>query len=179
MLRRDEKTLVSPSLIRVTEKNIQEIEKKIRALEENGGIADEMEDDQKVEPVQKTVEEQESEEEKWDNIKSIYEKMISNYKKADNEESAIKIARERIIQIEERKDFESYKPMLKNSNLDTTSWWLFTIKVERRDEFIKYMKQKRIMCSQVHKRNDAHSCFSEFRSSSLPILDELEKLPKA
>ena len=121
VLRRDEKTLVSPSLIRVTEKNIQEIEKKIRALEENGGIADEMEVDQKVEPVQKTVEEQESEEEKWDNIKSIYEKMISDYKKADNEESAIKTAGDRIIQLEKQKaekDFESYKPMLKNSNLD-------------------------------------------------------------
>ena len=42
------------------------------------------------------------------------------------------------------------------------------------DEFIEFMKEKGITCSQVHQRNDVHTCFQEFMSE-LPILDEFEK----
>jgi dTDP-4-amino-4,6-dideoxygalactose transaminase/predicted GNAT family N-acyltransferase len=60
------------------------------------------------------------------------------------------------------------------------AWWIFTFKVKKglnhfnnRDNFIKYCNNKGIMASMVHKRNDVHSCVSEFKIE-LPNLDELE-----
>jgi len=55
-----------------------------------------------------------------------------------------------------------------------SAYWLYTILVEKKAEFIEYMKEKGISSSQVHQRNDVHTCFSEFKSN-LPILDEYEK----
>jgi dTDP-4-amino-4,6-dideoxygalactose transaminase len=43
--------------------------------------------------------------------------------------------------------------------------------VDRKKDFIKYMKGKGIAVSQVHERNDLHSCMSEYRSM-LPNLDK-------
>jgi dTDP-4-amino-4,6-dideoxygalactose transaminase/predicted GNAT family N-acyltransferase len=54
------------------------------------------------------------------------------------------------------------------------SYWLYTIKVPRKYEFIKYMKKYGIMVSQVHNRNDTHSCVAKYKTE-LPQLDELEK----
>lgn len=48
---------------------------------------------------------------------------------------------------------------------DNSSYWLFTILVNNRDEFMSYMKAKGIDTSPVHDRNDKHFCFppkSEF-----------------
>jgi dTDP-4-amino-4,6-dideoxygalactose transaminase len=53
------------------------------------------------------------------------------------------------------------------------SAWLFTMKVNRKTEFIEKMKEFGIATSQVHNRNDINSCVSEFKSS-LPNLDILE-----
>jgi dTDP-4-amino-4,6-dideoxygalactose transaminase len=53
------------------------------------------------------------------------------------------------------------------------SAWLFTMKVNRKTEFIEKMKEYGIATSQVHNRNDINSCVSEFKSS-LPNLDILE-----
>lgn len=52
------------------------------------------------------------------------------------------------------------------------SYWLFTFKVERKLDFIRYMKEKGIMTSKVHERNDIHSCVSEFKAD-LPQLDSI------
>lgn len=52
-----------------------------------------------------------------------------------------------------------------------SSYWLFTMRVKRRDKFISYMKDKGIMASQVHARNDKHSCVSQFKRP-LPQLDK-------
>ena len=41
------------------------------------------------------------------------------------------------------------------------SYWLYTLKVENRDEFIKMMSDNGIMASELHKRNDSHSIFKE------------------
>ena len=40
------------------------------------------------------------------------------------------------------------------------SYWIYTIKIlnGRKNEFIEYMKNKNIVTSQVHARNDKHSC---------------------
>ena len=54
------------------------------------------------------------------------------------------------------------------------SYWLFTVLVENKAEYIEKMKEKGFMVSQVHRRNDTHSCFSEFRVE-LPNLDYIEQ----
>lgn len=54
------------------------------------------------------------------------------------------------------------------------SYWLYTIKIKDRDKFIEYMKDNNIMCSQVHRRNDVHTCFSKFKTS-LPNLDKINE----
>lgn len=55
-----------------------------------------------------------------------------------------------------------------------SSYWLYTIKVQDKLNFMNYMKTKNIMVSQVHQRNDVNSCVKEFRDD-LPSLDKLEK----
>ena len=52
--------------------------------------------------------------------------------------------------------------------------WIHTIKVERRDDFMRHMESRKVMVSRVHERNDKHSCVSEF-SAPLPQLDQLSK----
>lgn len=64
--------------------------------------------------------------------------------------------------------------LLKNYDYSKSSNWLYTIKVKNKEKFITYMTNNNVMVSQVHKRNDKHSCVSQF-SSNLPQLDELEK----
>jgi dTDP-4-amino-4,6-dideoxygalactose transaminase len=56
------------------------------------------------------------------------------------------------------------------------SYWIYTIRITggKKQDFIRYMTERKIVVSQVHNRNDTHSCMSEFRSS-LPQLDILEK----
>ena len=50
--------------------------------------------------------------------------------------------------------------------------WIHTIKVERRDDFMRHMEDCKIMTSRVHERNDKHSCVAEF-AAPLPNLDQL------
>jgi dTDP-4-amino-4,6-dideoxygalactose transaminase len=52
------------------------------------------------------------------------------------------------------------------------SYWLYTIKVERRDEFIKMMTDNGIMASPLHLRNDRHSIFKRHKETHLPNLDK-------
>ncbi len=62
---------------------------------------------------------------------------------------------------------------LENKDDRLASYWLFTIKINDKHAFIRYMKNCNIMVSQVHRRNDVHSCLSSSRCS-LPQLDKLE-----
>lgn len=48
--------------------------------------------------------------------------------------------------------------------------WLYVIHVPQRERFIDWMKQRGIMTSPVHRRNDLYTCFREFRSH-LPNVD--------
>lgn len=61
-----------------------------------------------------------------------------------------------------------------NDSIHNSSYWLYTIFVENKAEFIEYMKEKGVMASQVHQRNDVHSCFQSFRTE-LPNLDSVEQ----
>lgn len=55
-----------------------------------------------------------------------------------------------------------------------SAYWLYTLLVDNKADFIEYMKLYGITVSQVHQRNDVHSCFKEFKQS-LPNLDHVEK----
>eukprot|EP01065_Artemidia_motanka_P045320 TRINITY_DN6632_c0_g1_i1.p1 TRINITY_DN6632_c0_g1~~TRINITY_DN6632_c0_g1_i1.p1 ORF type:complete len:405 (+),score=124.34 TRINITY_DN6632_c0_g1_i1:113-1327(+) len=54
-----------------------------------------------------------------------------------------------------------------------SSFWLYSMCVDEKHEFMCYMKEKGVMTSQVHARNDGHPCVSDF-VASLPQLDALE-----
>jgi len=75
---------------------------------------------------------------------------------------------------EELKDIPGIVILSPYSEDKKSAYWLYTILVEKKAEFIEFMKEKGITCSQVHQRNDVHTCFKDFRCS-LPILDEYEK----
>jgi dTDP-4-amino-4,6-dideoxygalactose transaminase len=63
--------------------------------------------------------------------------------------------------------------LLDRDYLSDSASWIYSMLVEDRDEFQKMMESKGIMTSQVHQRNDIHSCVKEYRSI-LPNLDKLE-----
>jgi len=65
------------------------------------------------------------------------------------------------------------KILQQNSSAES-AYWIYTLKVSDKNSFLNYMKEKEITASQVHNRNDIHSCVSEFKIS-LPQLDLLEK----
>jgi len=50
------------------------------------------------------------------------------------------------------------------------SYWLYTIKVENREAFIKKMADNEIMASELHKRSDSHTYLNDF-NLELPNLD--------
>jgi dTDP-4-amino-4,6-dideoxygalactose transaminase len=52
-----------------------------------------------------------------------------------------------------------------------SAFWIYSMLVENRDGFMEYMKKCNIVVSQVHERNDKHSCVREF-ASPLPTLDK-------
>jgi dTDP-4-amino-4,6-dideoxygalactose transaminase len=52
-----------------------------------------------------------------------------------------------------------------------SAFWIYSMLVDDRDGFYKWMKKCGIVVSQVHERNDKHSCVKEFRST-LPTLDK-------
>lgn len=50
------------------------------------------------------------------------------------------------------------------------SYWLYTLKVENRNGFIKKLAENGIIASELHKRNDWHSYLNDYQIE-LPILD--------
>jgi dTDP-4-amino-4,6-dideoxygalactose transaminase len=59
----------------------------------------------------------------------------------------------------------------RNPDMDS-AFWIYSLKVERKGDFMKYMKECGIAVSQVHERNDIHTCVKEYRSL-LPNLDRV------
>lgn len=53
-----------------------------------------------------------------------------------------------------------------------SSYWIYSMLVEDRVNFMKKMKDKGIITSQVHERNDKHTCFKDFKTF-LPNLDSI------
>ena len=64
--------------------------------------------------------------------------------------------------------------VLEHSIDRSSSYWIYTIRVERQADFMKMMAGKGIMVSRVHERNDQHTCVFEYRRN-LPTLDRVVK----
>ena len=73
----------------------------------------------------------------------------------------------------ELQNIDCVELLITNEKINS-AYWLFTFKIKKRDEFISFMTEKGICVSQVHGRNDRHTCVKEFKSD-LPILDEYSK----
>jgi dTDP-4-amino-4,6-dideoxygalactose transaminase len=52
-----------------------------------------------------------------------------------------------------------------------SAFWIYSMLVENRDGFYRWMDECKIAVSQVHERNDKHTCVSDF-NSPLPTLDK-------
>lgn len=52
-----------------------------------------------------------------------------------------------------------------------SSYWLYTLKVDRRDDFIKMMADNGFMASEIHKRNDLHTYLNDY-PTEMPNLDK-------
>jgi dTDP-4-amino-4,6-dideoxygalactose transaminase len=72
-----------------------------------------------------------------------------------------------------------YNNHLKNTNkLETMNYsnnfeipyWIYTVKVKDRDDFMKHMEENNIIVSRVHERNDKHTATKEFQTN-LPLLE--------
>jgi UDP-glucose 4,6-dehydratase len=61
-------------------------------------------------------------------------------------------------------------------NHESPSYWIYTLKVldGHKDSFMNFMKDKGVVVSQVHARNDTNSCMAKYKIK-LPLLDSLEK----
>ena len=60
--------------------------------------------------------------------------------------------------------------LLKREEDFNSAFWIYSILVDNREGFYKLMKECNIMVSQVHERNDKHSCVKEFKTN-LPNLN--------
>ena len=74
-----------------------------------------------------------------------------------------------------------YAPKINTLYYDEGSaYWIYSILVEERDNFQKAMKDRGVMCSQVHERNDLHPCVSKYKTE-LPniekVIGKLSSLP--
>jgi dTDP-4-amino-4,6-dideoxygalactose transaminase len=61
--------------------------------------------------------------------------------------------------------------LLKREEGHESAFWIYSMLVENRDGFYKWMDECKIAVSQVHERNDKHTCVKEYRSF-LPNLDK-------
>lgn len=52
-----------------------------------------------------------------------------------------------------------------------SAFWIYSMLVDNRDGFYKWMKECNIIVSQVHERNDKHTCTKDYKSI-LPTLDK-------
>ena len=63
--------------------------------------------------------------------------------------------------------------MARHPDMESAAW-IYTLRVERRDDFKKMMESKGIHVSQVHARNDVHECFAPYKAG-LPNMDIMDK----
>jgi len=67
------------------------------------------------------------------------------------------------------KDIKDLELMNYSDNLNIP-FWIYTIKVKKRDKFMKHMENKNIIVSRVHERNDKHTATKAYQTN-LPLLE--------
>ena len=72
---------------------------------------------------------------------------------------------------QELKGVEGVQLLERRADVES-SFWIYSFLVDRKDDFMNHMKEREIMVSQVHERNDIHSCVKEFRTP-IPSLDKI------
>jgi dTDP-4-amino-4,6-dideoxygalactose transaminase len=92
---------------------------------------------------------------------------IENLKHADN---IIKKHQENARYYDEYLKDTPGVTLLKRHKDRESSFWIYSMLVENRDGFYDHMKKCNIVVSQVHERNDKHTCVKEYKSF-LPNLD--------
>ena len=93
------------------------------------------------------------------NLKEVDENVISKHKK------------NALYYNKELKNVEGIT-LLENKPDHESSYWIYTIKVDNRDNFMRMMEKNKIAVSRVHERNDKHTCMHDY-ISSLPTLDKV------
>ncbi len=71
---------------------------------------------------------------------------------------------------EHLKDIQGLETVVHYPNTES-SYWLYTLKVERRNDFIKMMNDNGFMASEIHKRNDHHTYLNDY-PTQMPNLDK-------
>jgi dTDP-4-amino-4,6-dideoxygalactose transaminase len=61
--------------------------------------------------------------------------------------------------------------LLKRESGFNSAFWIYSMVVDNRDGFYRWMDECGISVSQVHERNDKHTCVSDYRAA-LPTLDK-------
>ena len=64
--------------------------------------------------------------------------------------------------------------LLENKNDRESAYWIYSMKVDKHDKFMDWMKECGIMVSRVHERNDKHTCVKDYQTL-LPNLDKVIK----
>jgi dTDP-4-amino-4,6-dideoxygalactose transaminase len=72
---------------------------------------------------------------------------------------------------EHLKDTNQVTLLKRHSNRES-AFWIYSLLVENREGFMKHMADNGISVSQVHERNDKHTCVQEFKSN-LPTLEKI------
>lgn len=68
------------------------------------------------------------------------------------------------------------RPLLSWQEVQTSSCWLFSVRVSDKEEFLRYGGLALVTVSQVHKRNDLHSCVADCRPETpLVGIEDLDK----
>ena len=62
--------------------------------------------------------------------------------------------------------------LLENATDRESAFWIYTLRVNNRDGFIRKLKDAGIAASRVHDRNDKHECLKEYKTM-LPGTDEI------
>ena len=75
-----------------------------------------------------------------------------------------------IVNDENLNNIPGLTQLARNPDMES-AFWIYSILVERKGDFMKYMKECGIAVSQVHERNDIHTCVKKYRSL-LPNLDK-------
>lgn len=69
------------------------------------------------------------------------------------------------------KDIPGLTTLKRESGYDS-AFWIYSLLVENRSDFYRYMHENGVAVSQVHERNDKHTCVKNYKTP-LPTLDKI------